>query len=169
MKQSNQSAVADEKVETKKLVAIDEEAWEMEIQFLRDVQDDAYSEWDGGLFSMCERMSATPWGIPDSVDEIAPGIAQVESSGHGGLLVAPELNRLIPKYMRSEDGWYEEDVELAIVVVVFSFRIKCCVRDGASWVDGAHETMREDLPNEYRRWQRRDARIWGPYKYAASN
>ena len=61
----------------------------------------------------------TPWGTAQTVDYPAEGIASVSTASHGGYKLSPELNRLVPKYMRREDGWYEEDVDWAVVVTVF--------------------------------------------------
>lgn len=61
----------------------------------------------------------TPWGNSDSKKILAPGIISVETPSHGGIKVEKELNLLIPAYMRAPDGWYEEDVDWAIVATVF--------------------------------------------------
>lgn len=61
----------------------------------------------------------TPWGPSQSIKEVAPGIVWVDTAGHGGFKVDDDLNGQIPGYMRSPDGFYEEDVEWARVVVSF--------------------------------------------------
>ena len=61
----------------------------------------------------------TPWGAAQTRKELAPGIIEVSTASHGGILLAPELNAQVPAYMRSADGWYEEDADWAIVATVF--------------------------------------------------
>ena len=61
----------------------------------------------------------TPWGHADSQKTLAPGIISVSTPSHGGIKVEKELNQLIPDYMRTSDGWYEEDVDWSIVATVF--------------------------------------------------
>jgi hypothetical protein len=63
--------------------------------------------------------SSSPWGKIDQIKEIAKGIIQVYTPGHGGYKVYAKLNRQIPEYMRNDNGWYEEDCEIAHVQVVF--------------------------------------------------
>jgi Domain of unknown function (DUF7007) len=61
----------------------------------------------------------TPWGNSDSQKILTPGIISVETPSHGGIRVEVGLNKLIPAYMRSQDGFYEEDVDWSIVATVF--------------------------------------------------
>lgn len=61
----------------------------------------------------------TPWGRSDSEKVLAPGIITVSTPSHGGIHLDKELNQLVPAYMRTQDGWYEEDVDWAIVATVF--------------------------------------------------
>lgn len=61
----------------------------------------------------------TPWGIAQSVVPQAEGIFAVETSSHGGFYLTPLRNQRIPIQFRSEDGWYEEDCNWCIPVVVF--------------------------------------------------
>jgi len=61
----------------------------------------------------------TPWGTSDSVREIAPGIKFYGTPSHGGIKLDKKLNAQVPEYMRAEDGWYEEDLDWALVALVF--------------------------------------------------
>ena len=56
----------------------------------------------------------SPWGSIQQVFEIAEGIQQVSTAGHGGWKVYHKYNRLIPKEIRRKEGWYEEDCEVYI-------------------------------------------------------
>lgn len=59
------------------------------------------------------------WGPVQSRKVLAPGIISISTASHGGILVEKQLNLLIPEYMRSPDGAYEEDVDWSIVATVF--------------------------------------------------
>lgn len=59
------------------------------------------------------------WGAVQSRTLLAPGITSVSTASHGGIVVEKQLNLLIPEYMRSPDGAYEEDVDWSIVATVF--------------------------------------------------
>lgn len=61
----------------------------------------------------------TPWGQAQSVDHLAPGIEFVTTASHGGVKLSEDLNRKIPAYMRQAGGWYEEDVDWAVVATIF--------------------------------------------------
>jgi hypothetical protein len=68
----------------------------------------------------------TPWGRAEAVKQITDGIWQVETAGHGGYFVVPELNALIANELKQDTwnglgkaGWYEEDCDGAIVQDTF--------------------------------------------------
>lgn len=59
-----------------------------------------------------EKLSYTPWGPTQEINEIAPGIVFYSTASHGGYLVSPERNKQIAeKYRLGKQflGWYEED------------------------------------------------------------
>ena len=69
----------------------------------------------------------TPWGISQNIETISRGIQFVDTIGHGGIKVSDELNKKIPNWVREGtfgklglDGWYEEDCDWCIPVIVFS-------------------------------------------------
>jgi len=62
---------------------------------------------------------ATPWGLIQEDDSIAPGIRMVTTDGHGGLALTPERNARMPDHLRNDDGFYEEDCEFNLVVLAF--------------------------------------------------
>lgn len=59
----------------------------------------------------------TPWGEPDHVEQIAPGITSYITPSHGGLRVSKKLQALMPQCDRAQ--WFEEDCEWSRVVVAF--------------------------------------------------
>lgn len=61
----------------------------------------------------------TPWGTSQTRTVLIPGIVAYTTSSHGGLKLDKDLNQKVPQYMRASDGWYEEDVDWAIVATVF--------------------------------------------------
>ena len=70
----------------------------------------------------------TPWGTPDNTVRIADGIYRFDTPSHGGFWLAPHQQDKVPGYMRHPGdsfgaqraaGWYEEDVDWAIVALMF--------------------------------------------------
>ena len=59
------------------------------------------------------------WGGVQTVRTIVPGIREVSTASHGGLVLSDELNARIPAPLRRADGAYEEDCEWAVVVASF--------------------------------------------------
>lgn len=85
----------------------------------------------------------TPWGNSDSQKVLAPGILELSTPSHGGIKVEKELNLLIPEYMRASDGFYEEDVDWAIVATVFPHAFSRSQREEAK------NTLRNSVPMAY--------------------
>jgi hypothetical protein len=69
----------------------------------------------------------TPWGAAQTADTIAEGITHVTTASHGGIHLSPDRNALVPDYMKRDGdfatqrraGWYEEDCDWCIPVIVF--------------------------------------------------
>lgn len=62
----------------------------------------------------------SPWGWIQTVDVISPGNAwNVTTASHGGIKLSRSMNAKIPKAARRKGGWYEEDIDWAIVAVAF--------------------------------------------------
>lgn len=85
----------------------------------------------------------TPWGDSDSQKILAPGILSLSTPSHGGIKVEKELNQLIPAYMRASDGFYEEDVDWAIVATVYPHAFTAEQRKEAK------KTLRDWIPMAY--------------------
>lgn len=85
----------------------------------------------------------TPWGSAQTQKILAPGIVSVSTASHGGIHVEKDLNKMIPEYMRTEDGWYEEDVDWAIVATVFPHAFTKEDREHAK------NTLRNSIPMAY--------------------
>jgi hypothetical protein len=73
--------------------------------------------------------TSTPWGHPDTVTEIAPGIVFYSTPSHGGFWLSPERVAAMPKPLRdfvpfggSQAGpgrWFEEDCDWSVVALSF--------------------------------------------------
>ena len=67
-------------------------------------------------------MAQTPWGQSDSCQVENAGIKFYGTPSHGGYYVPAKVNRIIPDYMRLENGrngagWYEEDCDWCLPVI----------------------------------------------------
>jgi hypothetical protein len=69
----------------------------------------------------------TPWGKADMVTRYARGINFYSTPGHGGFKLSEKMNKRVPVELREQSfnglgtkGWYEEDCDAYIVIVVFS-------------------------------------------------
>jgi Domain of unknown function (DUF7007) len=91
-------------------------------------------------------MKRSPWGPVQDEREVAPGITSVSTASHGGFKLNRHLNEGVPDYMREPSGWYEEDVDWAVVATVYP---------GAfSEADQRHarDTLRNWRPDIYERF-----------------
>lgn len=88
-------------------------------------------------------MKRSPWGPVQSERELAPGLVSVETAGHGGIKLDRRLNAEVPEYMRLSGGWYEEDVDWAIVAVVHPDAFS------PAEVEDAKATLRNYRPDAY--------------------
>ncbi len=117
--------------------------------------------------------SRTPWGPAQQVDEIAPGIASVHTSGHGGYKLSPERNATIPHALRRASGWYEEDAEWAVVGVTFPDELakERPALTAEALQQSCDQKLRDWEPTAYEQWKGvtllpgeslvKDEREWG--------
>lgn len=70
----------------------------------------------------------TPWGVPDTVTLIAPGITLFQTPSHGGYFLDPDRLALIPLAWRlarypsqatPDSPWFEVDCDWALVALTF--------------------------------------------------
>lgn len=78
---------------------------------------------------------ATPWGVIEESWEIADGIRQVITSGHGGWVVTQERQQRMPSHLRLEEPFYEEDIDCGLVALAFPEELEEHVADALSRVD----------------------------------
>lgn len=82
-----------------------------------------------GLGESDERLAPprhTPWGAPDHVEDVKPGIVAYATPSHGGWWVTPALRAKIPACMQiatcgqqGVSGWFEQDCDVCWVVACF--------------------------------------------------
>jgi len=105
------------------------------------------------LYKSCPAPTRSPWGPVQTSKELAPGIWQVTTAGHGGIKLSRERNAGVPKYMRAEGGWYEEDCQWSIVAVVhpIGFQRSCPTKDDPfrCEMDVAYSTLKNWYPEHY--------------------
>jgi hypothetical protein len=70
--------------------------------------------------------TVTPWGEPQTAEVLATGIVLFTTTGRGGIWLSPERNVLVPMKLRRAtffqhglNGWYEEELDAAIVYTIF--------------------------------------------------
>jgi len=111
-------------------------------------------------YQSCPCPAHSPWGAIQTRRELAPGIWSVSTAGHGGIKLSRERNAAVPKYMRSEGGWYEEDCEWAIAAVVhpvgFQRVIKVEGKPERTEFDYAMEVLRNWFPAFFELFTGRD-------------
>jgi hypothetical protein len=91
----------------------------------------------------------TPWGRAQVQKRWTDGIYEFETATHGGFYLQPEWNAVIPEALiagsanaeQCRNGWYEEDVDWAIVVLSFPYIF------GAKLARQAVVQLRNDNPN----------------------
>lgn len=113
--------------------------------------------------------TSTPWGVSQSVTQIARGIRSVSTAGHGGVLLSPTKNLLIPEYMRIDAGAYEEDCEWCIPAVFFETEWRAWA-DSTTWTNGdfqmecAWKTFKEWFPDAYEKFTGKVLEVGESYK-----
>jgi len=91
----------------------------------------------------------TPWGLSQTKENICRGINFYSTASHGGFKVSKNLNKLIPDYMRNDDGWYEEDCTWSFFVVALIHR---CPQITDNLYQYAKKTMRCYYWEEYEKF-----------------
>jgi len=91
------------------------------------------------------QIKRTPWGAPQFVKERGPGVVFVSTAGHGGIKLDRAKNAQIHAAWRRKGGWYEEDVDWAIVAVTLG----AAAGFDADAVKDAHRTLKDYFPGAY--------------------
>lgn len=65
----------------------------------------------------------TPWGHPDTIEQIAEGITWYSTPSHGGFHLSPERMQAMPEHLKAcsftADHWFEEDCSWCAVPLAF--------------------------------------------------
>lgn len=97
-----------------------------------------------GRRSVSSQMS-TPWGTSQGGTVFGEGITKHHTAGHGGFHLTHDRNIKVDSRLRNSGGWYEEDVEWAIVAITFPNLFTSLERREAE------RTMRDWLPDAWER------------------
>lgn len=122
-----------------------------------DLQEPEPDSRSWGEVRLTEK-SRTPWGTPQDITDVAPGIAVVSTAGHGGVKLSPERNAQIPIALRNSSGWYEEDCEYNIPARYFP----------AEFAHQPHLTDRHTA-DSMRESAEQSIMEWFPEKWEAAN
>src|SRR3972149_1170834 len=101
--------------------------------------------------------TSTPWGTAQQSHQLAPGIMQYYTAGHGGIhLSQGRLKGLPPEFLgwdgkNGQGGWYEEDCEAAKGLLWFG--IVC-----DHWADPA--ARRQAVKNNVKQWNPEAWALW---------
>jgi hypothetical protein len=71
-------------------------------------------------FNPSETPRETLWGAPQTATQLLPGIWEVHTSSHGGMILSDERQAAMPAALRLDSTSYEEDVDWALVVLGFA-------------------------------------------------
>lgn len=63
--------------------------------------------------------ASSPWGPVKQSTKISSGFYKVSTETQGGVYLSPSKNKKIPEDFRTEDGWYEEELEAIIPILYF--------------------------------------------------
>lgn len=71
-------------------------------------------------FNASEQPRDTLWGAPQHAAQLLPGIWEVRTASHGGMVLSEERQAAMPEALRLDCTSYEEDVDWALVVLGFA-------------------------------------------------
>lgn len=102
------------------------------------------------IFASTPCPEATPWGAPQTRDQLLPGIWHVTTAGHGGMLLSDERQRAMPEVLRSADAAYEEDIDWAAVYLAFETEFRTASKPRIEiHLQLAHDTIKAWRPHDY--------------------
>ena len=70
-------------------------------------------------FPLTSKPEHTPWGYPDTAEQVLPGIWTVSTPSHGGFILSAERQAAMPAALRLAEPFYEEDVDWSLVILGF--------------------------------------------------
>lgn len=99
----------------------------------------------------------TPWGVSQSTEEIARGITEVSTPGHGGIKLSAARQAQLPAVAGLHNfnkglTWWEEDCDWVVPFLMFSEEFKVATGDYyATNLDFAHTIAKRCHP-EFHAW-----------------
>lgn len=102
-------------------------------------------------FAPSPRPSSSLWGAVQQADCLAPGIWQVMTASHGGILLSEERQAAMPEALALAGPAYEEDCDWALAILGFEDELRA---DGAlspGMLQLARDTVRCWHPDRYER------------------
>lgn len=101
-------------------------------------------------FSPIERPQSTIWGTPDTATQLLPGVWEVHTASHGGMILSEERQAAMPEALRLEGVSYEEDVDWALVVLAFDAEFRRLPAKGFDLlVDNARASVKAWHPDRF--------------------
>ncbi|RNJ62816.1 MAG: hypothetical protein EDM03_09255 [Porphyrobacter sp. IPPAS B-1204] len=101
-------------------------------------------------FLPCEQPRDSMWGAPQTATQILPGVWEIQTSGHGGMLLSDQRQSAMPKALRLDGPSYEEDVDWALVVLAFDDEFMALPTKGFDLlVDNARASVKAWHPDRY--------------------
>lgn len=100
-------------------------------------------------FASTPEPRTTPWGDPQTLEQLLPGIWSVETASHGGFLISASRQTAMPDALRLTDAVYEEDCDWALVVLAFEGEFAQAPQTPAGWIQHAHDTVKMWRPDAY--------------------
>ena len=97
----------------------------------------------------------TPWGQSDGQRTIIKGMVDYNTPRHGGIHLAPELVKRLPKFVTTDCNhlhsltWWEEDCDWAIPFIVFAKEIQATYPAYAEDIKIAHRVCKNWHPEIY--------------------
>ena len=112
------------------------------------------SLWDRLRGPPSPKPASSPWGAIVDAFEIAPGVTWFKTPSRGGCRLSARRQSALPRYLKAEDGWYENLSEWAAVAVVFHRIFDKMPAGGRakSLYEVGKETLKNWKPEEYESW-----------------
>lgn len=101
-------------------------------------------------FLPCEQPRTSLWGAPQSATQLLPGVWEIQTSSHGGMLLSDQRQSAMPEALRLDSPSYEEDVDWALVVLAFEAEFRRLPAKGIDLlVDNARASVKAWHPDRH--------------------
>ncbi len=93
-------------------------------------------------FSSSVRPVASPWGVIEQAEQLLPGIWNVVTASHGGLILSVARQAAMPAALALDDGFYEKHIAWGRVVMAFEPEFADAAVYARSHIQVARDTVR---------------------------